>query len=75
MRHPRTFQVNEAWIVFKLNEVPVTTEEDGGFNVIALMHAASSFILGTEFVLVASAGLSVKRANNSYPKRATFQKI
>lgn len=68
MRHPRTFQVNEAWIVFKLNEVPVTTEEDGGFNVIALMHAASCFILGTEFVSVASAELSemeAKRLLNS----------
>lgn len=50
MFHPKDFQVNEAWIAFKLNEVPITTETDGDFNVIALMDAASCFILGAEFV-------------------------
>lgn len=68
MLHPRTFQVNEAWIVFKLNEIPITTEADGGFNVIALMDAASCFILGTGFVPVAVAELSemeAKRLLNS----------
>ena len=47
---PNQFQVNEAWIVFKLNDAPVSTEEDGDFNVLALMDAASCYILGTEFV-------------------------
>lgn len=47
---PSQFQVNEAWIAFKLNDVPVATEADGDFNVIALMDAASCFILGIEFV-------------------------
>lgn len=68
MLHPRTFQVNEAWIVFKLNGVPVTTGEDGDFNVIALMDAASCFILGTGFVPVAAAELpemEAKRLLNS----------
>jgi hypothetical protein len=68
MLHPRTFQVNEAWIVFKLNEIPITTEADGGFNVIALMDAASCFILGTGFVPVAAAELpemEAKRLLNS----------
>ncbi|MBX3618077.1 hypothetical protein [Nitrosomonas sp.] len=63
MLHPGTFQVNEAWI-----EVPITTGEDGGFNVIALMDAASCFIPGTGFVPVASAELSemeAKRLLNS----------
>jgi len=72
MLHPRTFQVNEAWIVFKLNEAPVITEEDSDFNVIALMDAASCFILGTEFVPAASAGLSeveAKRLLNSVKAR------
>ena len=55
MLHPREFQVNEAWIVFKLNEAPITTETDGDFNVIALMDAASCFILGAEFVPATSA--------------------
>ncbi len=50
MLHPSKFQVNEAWIAFRLNEAPISTQADGDFNVIALMDAASCFILGTEFV-------------------------
>jgi hypothetical protein len=48
--HPSQFQVNEAWIVFRLNDAPVSTEADGDFNVFALMDAASCYILGTEFI-------------------------
>jgi hypothetical protein len=44
---PNQFQVNEAWILFKLNDAPVTTESDGDFNLFALMDAASCFILST----------------------------
>jgi len=55
MLHPSNFDVNEAWIVFRLNEAPIFTERDGDFNIIALMDAASCFILGTEFVPVTSA--------------------
>lgn len=55
MLHPREFQVNEAWIAFKLNDAPISTETDGDFNVVALMDAASCFILGAEFVPVDSA--------------------
>jgi hypothetical protein len=51
---PGQFLVNEAWIVFKLNEAPVSTEADGDFDVLALMDAASCFILGTEFVRAGS---------------------
>jgi hypothetical protein len=47
---PKQFRVNEAWIAFKLNTAPVTTTTDGDFHVLALMDAASGFILGTEFV-------------------------
>ena len=45
MLHPNQFQVDEAWIVFKLNEAPVPTGRDGDFNFLALMDAASCFIL------------------------------
>lgn len=62
MLHPSEFQVNEAWIAFRLNEAPISTETDGDFNVIALMDAASCFILGTEFVPVASSGPSEMEA-------------
>ena len=55
MLHPSMFKVNEAWIVFRLNEAPISTETDGDFNVIALMDAASCFILGAEFVSATSA--------------------
>jgi hypothetical protein len=44
--HPNQFNVNEAWLVFKLNELPIHTESEGDFNCIALMDAASCFILG-----------------------------
>jgi hypothetical protein len=52
MLHPSEYQVNEAWIAFRLNEAPISTERDGDFNVIALMDAASCLILGAEFVPV-----------------------
>jgi len=50
MLHPNQFQVNEAWIAFKLNDAPIRTEQDGSFNCIGLMDAASCFILGSAFV-------------------------
>lgn len=50
MLHPNQFQVNEAWLAFKLNDEPVRTQADGDFNLIALMDAASCFILSTAFV-------------------------
>jgi hypothetical protein len=43
--HPNQFQVDEAWIVFKLNDEPVHTELNGDFNFLALMDAASCFLL------------------------------
>ena len=55
MLHPKQFEVNEAWIAFRLNSMPVRTERDGDFNCIALMDAASCFILGSEFVPVTAA--------------------
>ena len=54
MFHPSQFQINEAWIAFKLNDAPVVTEVDGDFNVLALMDAASCMILGSEFVHASS---------------------
>ena len=46
MLHPSQFEVNEAWIAFRLNDEPIHTEQDGDFDFIALMDAASCFILG-----------------------------
>ena len=50
MLHPQQFEVNEAWIAFRINSAPIRTELDGDFNCIALMDAASCFILGSEFI-------------------------
>lgn len=50
MLHPSQFQVNEAWIAFQLNDQPIQTEQDGSFDVVCLMDAASCFILGNTFV-------------------------
>ena len=46
---PNQFKVNEAWLAFKLNEIPIHTNLEGDFNCIALMDAASCFILGNVF--------------------------
>ena len=50
MLHPNQFEVNEAWIAFRLNNVPIRTEQDGDLNCLALMDAASCFILGIALV-------------------------
>ena len=58
MIKPSQFQVNQAWIAFALNDAPIETQQDGDFNVIAVMDAASQFILTTEFVSTHSSALS-----------------
>lgn len=58
MLHPSQFAVNEAWIVFRLNDAPIQTEHDGVFNCVALMDAASCYLLGSELVSVSAAGPS-----------------
>jgi len=50
MLHPNQFEVNEAWLVFQLNDVPIRTDLEGDFNCIAFMDAASCFILGNTMV-------------------------
>jgi hypothetical protein len=56
--HPNQFQVNEAWIAFTLNEDPIHTEVEGDFNFLALMDAASCFILASATMPTSAAGLS-----------------
>lgn len=50
--HPSEFAVNEAWIVFQLNDVPLVTDDEGAFHCIVVMDAASCFILTSQFVPV-----------------------
>lgn len=58
MLDPSQFAVNEAWIAFQLNEAPICTEADGDFNALALMDAASCYILGMELVPATSIHVS-----------------
>lgn len=62
MLHPNQFDVNETWIAFQLNDVPIITERDGDFNIIALMDAASCFILGMGYIKTNSLELSRQEA-------------
>jgi hypothetical protein len=50
--HPNQFYVNEAWIAFHLTDAPVSTKSEGDFNCVALMDAASCFILTSMFVSI-----------------------
>lgn len=50
MLHPKNYHVNETWIVFKLNDAPIHTEEDGDFNYLVLMDAASCFIVSSAMI-------------------------
>jgi hypothetical protein len=59
---PNQFDVDEAWIAFQLNDMPIRTELDGDFNCLALMDAASCFILGSEFIPAGAAGPSEMEA-------------
>jgi hypothetical protein len=47
---PNQFNVNDAWLIFQLNDGPIDTERDGSFNAVCLMDAASCFILATTMV-------------------------
>ena len=44
------FEVNALWVVFKLNDAPVSTRADGDFDVLCVMDARSRHILSTDFV-------------------------
>ena len=65
MLHPKQFEVNEAWILFRVNNEPIRTERDGDFNCIALMDAASCCLLGSELIPVTAVE----------PTRAQFQRL
>jgi len=58
MLHPNQFQVDDAWIAFQLNDDPICTVQDGEFNCLCLMDAASCFILSTAFVGTSEPGSS-----------------
>lgn len=65
MLHPRQFEANQAWIVFHVNSAPIRTERDGDFTCIALMDAASCFMLGMELIPITA----------REPTRAEFRRL
>lgn len=62
--HPNQFQVNDAWIVFQLNDTPIHTDQDGSFNCICVMDAASCYILNAELIPALEGEPSPKQAQN-----------
>ena len=73
MLHPNQFQVNEAWIMFKINDTPIPTERDGDFNLFALMDAASCFILSS-LTVSAKAGQPTKLESKELLKKGWAHK-
>jgi DNA-directed RNA polymerase subunit H (RpoH/RPB5) len=51
--------------LFRVNNEPIRTERDGDFNCIALMDAASCFLLGSELIPVTAVE----------PTRAQFERL
>jgi hypothetical protein len=64
MLEPKQFEVNEAWVAFRQNRRPIRTQADGDFDCIALMDAASCFILASDLFQLADAeseSLAIRR--------------
>ncbi|MBK7144926.1 MAG: hypothetical protein IPH76_06850 [Xanthomonadales bacterium] len=55
MIHPDDYGVNQAWLIFKVNEVPIRTMEDGDFDCLVLMDAATGIIVAQVMVPVTEA--------------------
>lgn len=54
MLHPSQFEVGDAWIAFRLNDRPIVTLEDGSFNCVSIMDAASCYIFDAAMVPTAA---------------------
>ncbi len=63
MLHPDQFTVNDAWIAFRLNDAAIVTERAGDFDCIALMDAASCYILGMEMYSARATGPSAQESH------------
>jgi hypothetical protein len=64
MLHPNQFTVNAAWIAFRLNHAPIVTERDSDFDCLALMDAASCYILGMEMYSAGATGPSAQASRS-----------
>lgn len=63
MLHPDQFEVNETWIAFRLNRKPMDIARHGEHNCIALMDAASCYILCSEVIPARAEGLTQLEAH------------
>jgi len=63
MLHPNQFKVNDAWIAFRLNDAAIVTEQDGDVDCIALMDAASCYMLGMEMYSARTIGPSAQESH------------
>ena len=68
MLHPNQFKANDAWIAFRLNDAAFVTERDGDFDCIALMDAASCYILGMEMYSARAKGPSAQESRRLLQK-------
>ncbi|MBA5868282.1 MAG: hypothetical protein GDA67_16430 [Nitrospira sp. CR1.3] len=68
MLHPNQLNVNDAWIAFRLNDAAIATEQDGDFDCIALMDAASCYILGMEMYSTRAKGPSAQESHRLLQK-------
>ena len=68
MLHSNQFKVNDAWIAFRLNGAAIVTERDGNFDCIALMDAASCYILGMEMYSARAKGPSAQESRRLLQK-------
>jgi hypothetical protein len=50
MLHPNNYRVDETWVAFQLNDAPIPTEQDGDFNCLVLMDAASCYIVSSAMI-------------------------
>lgn len=57
MLEPNQFDVNDAWVVYRLNSAPMSTEAEGDFHVLCIMDVASCYIFDNELLPVQSAEL------------------
>jgi hypothetical protein len=56
MLSPSHFKVDEAWVLFRLNKSPVRSRDEGDFDVVTLMDAASGCELWRELLPLAARG-------------------
>lgn len=66
------------WILLKLDEVPVITDRDGNFDIVALMDASSCFIFGFGYIRADEGQLAESEARKllktAYGYKKTYPK-